>query len=66
MTNDKQNKPEKTDAQEEDPGFRNIAKIILLAVILIAAWVVLEWLAILLSCGSRRLHDIIFLVLMLE
>jgi hypothetical protein len=44
VTKDKQNGLEKTDAQKEDPGLRNIAKIILLAVILIAAWFVLEWL----------------------
>ena len=44
MTNDKQDGPEKRDAPKEDPGLRNIAKIIFLAVVLVAAWFVLEWL----------------------
>jgi hypothetical protein len=39
---DKQNGLEKTDAQKEDPGLRNIAKIIFLVAVLVAAWFVLE------------------------
>jgi hypothetical protein len=44
VAKDKQNGLEKTDAQKEDPGLRNIAKIIFLVAVLVAAWFVLEWL----------------------
>ena len=41
---EEQNRLEETDAQKEDPGLRNIAKIIFLLAVLVAAWFVLEWL----------------------
>ena len=44
MKKDKQDGLEKTDAQEQDPGLRNIAQIIILVVVLVAAWFVLDWL----------------------
>ncbi len=44
MKKDEQDRPEKTEAQKEDPGLLNIAKIIFLVAVLVAAWFVLEWL----------------------
>ena len=44
MKKDELGGPENTNGQKEDPGLRNIAKIIFLVAVLVAAWFVLEWL----------------------